>query len=180
MKTCDRCGKRHACKNRDSCNKCTGHLRKLFPREYRSWFSMQDRCLNKNNSDYRRYGGRGIGICNRWVNQFPNFIDDMGAKPSREYSLDRIDNDGDYGPENCRWATNEQQSRNTDRSHRAQDRIGNVVNGRMVLAIVRARNTCFYRVQCPDCRAIALISGSAFRRRCKHCWRRKERECGAK
>lgn len=70
-----------------------------------------DRCSNVNNQDYHNYGGRGIKVCKRWQ-ELDNFIKDMGDKPSKEHSLDRIDNDGDYEPYNCRWASKEQQDNN--------------------------------------------------------------------
>ena len=79
---------------------------------YRSWFALIQRCNNKNSTPYPYYGGRGISVCERWVNSFEDFYKDMGDKPSKNHSIDRIDNDGDYCPENCRWATNKQQSRN--------------------------------------------------------------------
>lgn len=77
---------------------------------YKSWSGAKARCNNKSNKDFPRYGGRGIKFCKRW-NKFENFLSDMGEKPAR-HSLDRIDNDGDYKPSNCRWATSRTQSRN--------------------------------------------------------------------
>lgn len=80
--------------------------------EYNSWVAMKGRCYNNNDSHYHRYGGRGIKVCDRWLNSFINFLDDMGNKPTTKHSLDRIDNDGDYSPDNCRWVTNIEQGNN--------------------------------------------------------------------
>jgi hypothetical protein len=77
--------------------------------EYSAWCSMRARC-NETHGDIR-YLSRGIGVCERW-GSFKNFIDDMGKKPSAKHSIDRIDNDKGYSPDNCRWATNLEQSRN--------------------------------------------------------------------
>jgi len=78
---------------------------------YHSWINMIQRCTNPNNKCYMDYGGRGIIVCERWL-EFINFLEDMGEKPSREYSIDRIDNSGNYCPENCKWSTSKEQAYN--------------------------------------------------------------------
>ena len=79
--------------------------------EYDAWYHMKVRCFNPNYKQYSDWGGRGITVCDRWLN-FKNFIADMGTKPSPKHSLDRINNDGDYCPKNCRWATRAEQQNN--------------------------------------------------------------------
>lgn len=78
---------------------------------YKCWVGLKYRCDSPNATGYEKYGGRGIGYCDRWKD-FENFYEDMGPRPSDKHSIDRIDNDGDYCPENCKWATLNQQSIN--------------------------------------------------------------------
>ena len=79
---------------------------------YNSWSSMRKRVLSEKHEAHHNYGGRGISICDRWVDSFDAFYADMGKRPSKTHSLDREDNDGDYCKENCRWATQKEQDFN--------------------------------------------------------------------
>lgn len=84
--------------------------------EFRAWSAMRNRCTNPRNAAYARYGGRGVSVCSRWRESFWAFLEDMGRRPSPMHSLDRINNDGNYEPGNCRWATRRQQLTNYSRN----------------------------------------------------------------
>lgn len=98
---------------------------------YHVWRAMINRCHNPNFKHWDRYGGRGIKICQRWRDDFFAFVDDMGPRP-KGHEIDRIDNDGDYTPDNCRWATRRQQQRNQTITRRV------VIEGAEYLAVALA------------------------------------------
>ena len=86
----------------------------LSPRDhplYYTWANMLSRCTNPNTPNFSDYGGRGVTVCERW-HHFKNFAIDMGKRPSKQHSLDRIDNDKGYSPENCKWSTRQEQNSN--------------------------------------------------------------------
>ena len=85
--------------------------------EYQIWRGMKDRCGRPKRARYESYGGKGVRVCERWRDSFENFLADMGPRPGPAYSIERDDNDGDYEPRNCRWATTTEQSR-----HKAMQR----------------------------------------------------------
>lgn len=88
---------------------------------YSSWRAMLSRCLNKNHKDFQRWGAKGIRVCERWL-EFKNFLEDMGERPGKLFSIDRIDGTKGYFKDNCRWATTKQQCENKRKADRTSAR----------------------------------------------------------
>lgn len=107
-KSCGCFSKEIACKNGK--NNTKHNLVKSS--EYKTWRAIKARCLNPKNPAFHNYGGRGITICDRWLNSFENFLEDMGRKPSKNHSIDRINNNGNYELSNCKWSSKKEQSNN--------------------------------------------------------------------
>lgn len=139
------------CKRRDEfIERNTVHgLCKEHPVEYRAWNAMVYRCENPACSEYPRYGGRGISVCGRWrkgcddQGGFECFLADMGFRPSPRHSLDRIDNDGNYEPGNCRWATPSQQAQNKRNTRRYAFR-GSRLTAPQIAKLVGIKPTTFH------------------------------------
>lgn len=89
-----------------------------FTPEHMAWREMKKRCYNPNYNGFKNYGGRGISVCERWMDSFENFFSDMGKRPSEKHSIDRVENNGNYEPGNCRWATKKHQNRNKRNNHK--------------------------------------------------------------
>lgn len=101
------------CLNKETTTKTHGHtVGGKFTPEYSSWAAMLTRCTNPNSMHYYRYGGRGIKVSERWLHSFETFLEDMGSRPKGRYSIERKNNEGNYEPGNCFWATDRQQTRN--------------------------------------------------------------------
>jgi len=109
--------------------------------EYIAWTQARYRCGKKDHPNYRNYGGRGISVCDRWQDSFDAFYADMGPRPSDKHSLERVDNDKGYSPENCKWATSKEQG-NNKRSCRIIEHEGVSLNvTQWAQAVGMCRNT---------------------------------------
>lgn len=125
---------------------------KTDSRVFRVWQGMIARCTNPNNKSYERYGARGITVCKRWM-QFENFYSDMGD-PADGLTLDRIDNDQGYSPENCRWATPRQQANNTRKNRHIETCYGKMTIAEVARRAGVAPGTITHRIK-------AGVSGEA-------------------
>jgi hypothetical protein len=114
-------------------NKTTHGMSKTS--EYRIWAAVMTRCYNKRSKSYNDYGGRGIQVCDRWLESFENFLEDMGKRPSSKHSIERNDSNGNYEPSNCRWATQIEQANNKRTSLRIN------INGEIMTAKEAAKLT---------------------------------------
>lgn len=108
------CGKHRTIAQSEKCYGRPKHGQSYTP-EYRAWVNLRSRCNSPTAPAYHDYGARGIRVCERW-DSFETFYADMGQRPSPAHSIDRINNDGDYEPDNCRWTTNVEQQRNQRRT----------------------------------------------------------------
>jgi len=115
--------------------------------EYQIWSAMISRCRCPKTQRYSRYGGRGIKVCQRWMEDFSNFLADMGSCPSKTHSLERLDNNGDYCQENCKWATRREQYRNKSTNRKITvNGVTNILRDWAIIAGVHD-TTIVYRIK---------------------------------
>lgn len=148
-KKCTKCGEVKHISNYSMHHKKTGRIRpyckdcghkysKIFisknPPEYGVWNNIKSRCYIKSTRSYPLYGGRGITVCDRWKDSFKNFYSDMGPRPSQKHQIDRINNDGNYTPDNCKWSTPIENSLNR-RGNKIQPDIAKEIRARYISEI---------------------------------------------
>ena len=118
------------CLLKETASKTSRKYKNKMSRSYRNvYYHMKDRCYNPKSDRYYRYGGRGIKVCDRWLESFDNFYDDMGGRPFKGAQLDRTDNDKGYYPENCRWVTAFENSMNRNVSYNEDRNVYKRANG---------------------------------------------------
>jgi hypothetical protein len=113
--------------------------------EYLAWGAMKTRCYNKKSRNYKNYGARGIIVCDRWLDSFENFFQDMGKKLSNKHSLDRIDNNKNYEPENCKWSLPQEQVDNR-RISKLFEFKGNLLSIPLMAKEIKCHPTQMYRL----------------------------------
>lgn len=140
------CLQRESVIERNISNSTHGHtVKQMSNKTYQAWKGIKDRCFNKDSNGYKNYGGRGISICERWANSFERFLADMGEAP-RGMSIDRINNNGNYEPSNCKWSTPKEQANNR-RSNRHTNITGKALSiAQAAFALGVKYSTLLYRI----------------------------------
>ncbi len=129
-----------------------------YEREHKIWRGMIGRCHHPHNKDYKGWGGRGIIVCDRWRYNYKNFLADMGRSPEKK-SIDRINNDGNYEPGNCRWATNKEQSNNI----RIKDISGSKFGMWSVICYTSEKKPGAHYICKCDCGTVKIIEATSLR-----------------
>jgi hypothetical protein len=144
-KSCSHSGDNNSMRSHGESDNISRGRRSTATPEYRCWKAIKNRCNNPRYKQYQDYGGRGIRVCQRWLDSYENFLIDMGRKPNPTYSIQRRDNDGNYSPENCYWATDEEQRRNKRGSRLVtiQGQTRNLVDWLVELSL--PKSTFFWR-----------------------------------
>jgi hypothetical protein len=125
---------------------------------HRTWANMKGRCTNKTHTLYPQYGGRGISVCKRWSEHFWHFYEDMGDRPEG-MTLDRIDNDGDYEPSNCKWSTQQEQTQNRSTNTLSPDKVRMI---RLYSLLLISTSVISEMVVCSNSQVLDVLSGKSW------------------